>query len=80
MKINAIIKKYTMVIALIYIFLLPRLGDYIYSVAIHRALMIIMTAIPASVVAAMPYTALSILPLSAATARKSLNQILSDCV
>lgn len=50
--------KIAMVIALIYIFLLPRLGDYTYSVAIHRALMIIMTAIPASVVAAMPYTAL----------------------
>ena len=50
--------KIAMVVALIYIFLLPRLGDYTYSVAIHRALMIIMTAIPASVVAAMPYTAL----------------------
>lgn len=50
--------KIAMVIALIYIFLLPRLGDYTYSVAIHRALMIIMTAIPASVAVAMPYTAL----------------------
>ena len=50
--------KIAMVVALIYIFLLPRLGDYTYSVAIHRALMIIMTALPASVVAAMPYTAL----------------------
>ncbi len=50
--------KIAMVIALLYIFLLPRLGDYTYSVAIHRALMIMMTAIPASVVIAMPYTAL----------------------
>ena len=50
--------KIAMVIALLYIFLLPRLGDYTYSVAIHRALMIMMTAIPASVVVAMPYTAL----------------------
>lgn len=50
--------KIAMVVALIYIFLLPRLGDYTYSVAIHRALMIIMTAIPASVAVAMPYTAL----------------------
>lgn len=50
--------KIVMVFALVYIFLLPRLGDYTYSVAIHRALMIMMTAIPASVVAAMPYTAL----------------------
>ena len=50
--------KIAMVIALLYIFLLPRLGDYTYSVAIHRALMIMMTAIPASVIVAMPYTAL----------------------
>ena len=50
--------KIAMVFALLYIFLLPRLGDYTYSVAIHRALMILMTAIPASVVVAMPYTAL----------------------
>lgn len=50
--------KITMVFALVYIFLLPRLGDYSYSVSIHRALMIMMTAIPASVVAAMPLTAL----------------------
>ncbi len=50
--------KIAMAFALVYIFLLPRLGDYSYSVAIHRALMIMMTAIPASVVAAMPYTAL----------------------
>ena len=50
--------KITMVLAVIYVFLLPRLGDYTYSVAIHRALMIMMTAIPASVVVAMPYTAL----------------------
>ena len=50
--------KIAMVFALLYIFLLPRLGDYTYSVAIHRALMILMTAIPASVVVAMPYSAL----------------------
>ena len=50
--------KIAMIFALVYIFLLPRLGDYSYSVAIHRALMILMTAIPASVVVAMPYTAL----------------------
>lgn len=50
--------KIAMAIAVVYIFLLPRLGDYTYSVAIHRALMIMMTAIPASVIVAMPYTAL----------------------
>ena len=50
--------KIAMIFSLVYIFLLPRLGDYSYSVAIHRALMILTTAIPASVVTAMPYTAL----------------------
>jgi len=50
--------KIAMVFSLVYIFLLPRLGDYSYRVAIHRALMIMMTAIPASVITAMPYTAL----------------------
>ncbi len=50
--------KIAMIFSLLYIFLLPRLGDYSYKVSIHRALMIMMTAIPASVVAAMPYTAL----------------------
>ncbi len=50
--------KIAMAIAVVYIFLLPRLGDYTYGVAIHRALMIMMTAIPASVVVAMPFTAL----------------------
>lgn len=50
--------KIAMIFAVIYIFLLPRLGDYSYKVAIHRALMIMLTAIPASVVTAMPYTAL----------------------
>lgn len=50
--------KIAMIFAVVYIFLLPRLGDYSYKVAIHRALMIMLTAIPASVVTAMPYTAL----------------------
>ena len=53
-----LILKIAMIFALIYVFLLPRMGDYTYSVAIHRALMILMAAIPASVVTAMPYTAL----------------------
>ena len=53
-----IILKITMVFALIYIIILRRLGDYSFAVCIHRALMIMMTAIPASVVAAMPFTAL----------------------
>ena len=52
------ILKIAMVVGLLYVFLLPRLGDYSYSVSIHRALMIIMTAIPASVVVSMPFTAL----------------------
>ena len=51
--------KIVMIFALVYIFLLPRLGDYTYKVAVHRALMMIMTAIPASVVVAMPLTALT---------------------
>ncbi len=50
--------KIAMAASLLYVFLLPRLGDYSYKVAVHRALMIMMTAIPASVVAAMPFTAL----------------------
>lgn len=50
--------KIAMIFSVVYIFLLPRLGDYSYKVAIHRALMIMLTAIPASVVTAMPYTAL----------------------
>lgn len=53
-----LILKGAMVFALLYVFILPRLGDYSYSVSIHHALMIVMTAIPASVVAAMPFTAL----------------------
>lgn len=53
-----LILKIAMVIGLLYVFLLPRLGDYTYSVSIHRALMIILTAIPASVVVSMPFTAL----------------------
>ena len=50
--------KIGLVIALLSVFLLPLLGDYSYRVSIHRGLMIALTAIPASVVAAMPYTAL----------------------
>lgn len=50
--------KIAMALSLLYVFLLPRLGDYSYKVAVHRALMIMMTAIPASVVTAMPFTAL----------------------
>ena len=53
-----LILKIAMVFALIYIFILHRLGDYPYTVCIHRALMIITAAIPASVVAALPCTAL----------------------
>lgn len=52
------ILKIGMIIALLYVFLLPLLGDYSYRISIHRGLMIALTAIPASVVAAMPYTAL----------------------
>lgn len=52
------ILKIAMVFSLLYIFILRRLGDYTYSVCIHRALMILTAAIPASVVVAMPYTAL----------------------
>ncbi len=50
--------KIGLIIALLAVFLLPLLGDYSYRVSIHRGLMIALTAIPASVVAAMPYTAL----------------------
>ena len=50
--------KIGMIVALLYIFLLPLLGDYSYRISIHRGLMIALTAIPASVVAAMPFTAL----------------------
>ena len=57
--------KAAMVFALVYIFLLPRLGDFSYSVSIHRALMIILTAIPASVVVSIPFTALTGLCFSA---------------
>ena len=57
--------KAAMVFALVYIFLLPRLGDFSYSVSIHRALMIVLTAIPASVVVSIPFTALTGLCFSA---------------
>lgn len=50
--------KIGLILALLYVFLLPLLGDYSYRVSIHRGLMIALTAIPVSVVAAMPYTAL----------------------
>ena len=50
--------KIGLILALLYVFLLPLLGDYSYRVSIHRGLMIALTAIPASVVAAMHYTAL----------------------
>lgn len=50
--------KIGLILALLYVFLLPLLGDYSYRVSIHRGLMIALTAIPASVVVAMPYTAL----------------------
>ena len=53
------ILKIAMVVALLYTFLLPLLGDYSYKVSIHRALMIILISIPTSVVAAMPVTALA---------------------
>ena len=52
------ILKIAMVLALVYTFLLPLLGDYGYRVSIHRGLMIVLASIPASVVAAMPFTAL----------------------
>lgn len=57
--------KISMVIALIYIFILHKMGDYAYTVCIHRALMILTAAIPGSVVAAMPLTALTGLCFSA---------------
>ena len=53
-----LILKIAMILSVVYIFLLPRLGAYSYKVSIHRALMIIVASIPASVVVAMPYTAL----------------------
>ena len=52
------ILKIAMAFALVYIFILHRMGDYPYTVCIHRALMILTAAIPGSVVAAMPLTAL----------------------
>lgn len=52
------ILKYTMVLALVYAFVLPFLGDYNYRVSIHRALMILLVCTPASLIAAMPLTAL----------------------
>ena len=54
-----LILKIAMIFSLVYIFLLPRLGDYSYRVSIHRALMILVASIPASVVTAMPFTALT---------------------
>ena len=53
------ILKYTMVLALAYAIVLPFLGDYSYRVSIHRALMILIVCTPASLVAAMPLTALT---------------------
>ena len=53
-----LILKIGMVFALVYIFILHRMGDYPYTVCIHRALMIFTAAIPTSVVVAIPYTAL----------------------
>lgn len=50
--------KIAMIFSVVYIFLLPRMGDYSYRVSIHRALMIMVASIPGSVVAAMPFTAL----------------------
>ena len=50
--------KIAMILALVYTFVLPLLGDYDYRVSIHRGLMILMTSIPASVVLAMPFTGL----------------------
>ena len=52
------ILKYTMVLALVYAIVLPFLGDYNYRVSIHRALMILLVCTPASLIAAMPLTAL----------------------
>ena len=52
--------KIMMGLAVVFIFVLHwlGLGVYPYSVCIHRALMIFTAAIPASVVVALPYTAL----------------------
>lgn len=60
-----LILKIAMALALVYIFILHKMGDYAYTVCIHRALMIITAAIPASVVTAMPLTALTGLCFSA---------------
>ena len=57
--------KIAMGFALVYIFILHKMGDYAYTVCIHRALMILTAAIPGSVVAAMPITALTGLCFSA---------------
>ena len=59
------ILKAAMIVALLYTFLLPLLGDYSFRVSIHRGLMILLVAIPGSVVAAMPVTALAGLAFSA---------------
>ena len=50
--------KYMMALALVYAVVLPFLGDYSYRVSIHRALMILIVCTPASLIAAMPLTAL----------------------
>ena len=54
----ALVLKCAMAFAVLYVIVLLFLGDYTLRVSIHRALMILVLCTPASVVAAMPLTAL----------------------
>ena len=60
-----LVLKFAMIFALIFIFLLPFLGNFSYRVSIHRALMILLVCTPMSVVAAMPLVGLTGLTFSA---------------
>jgi len=48
--------RFTMLFALVCVFLLPFLGDFNYRVSIHRALMILVICTPLSVAASLPLT------------------------
>lgn len=60
-----LVLKILMVFALVFIFVLPFLGDFSYRVSIHRALMILILCTPMSLLVAMPLVGLTGMAFSA---------------